>query len=167
MERINDPRIEDAGKKLAQALSLSGFFGLDFLLENGSGYPYLLEMNPRATQLGHLPLENPGDGGSLAEALWLAWTGSVAPQPPTYAAPAKLPQRVAFYPQALVLGQNNSLLTSAWLDRPDEEPDLVRELSHMGWPERRLLYRLFHQFYSVPPDEPVVFLDSKSGANVC
>ena len=83
VERINDPRIEDAGRKLAQALSLSGFFGLDFLLENGSGYPYLLEMNPRATQLGHLPLENPGDGGSLAEALWLAWTGNEAPQPPT------------------------------------------------------------------------------------
>ncbi len=165
VERINDPRIEDAGKKLAQALSLSGFFGLDFLLENGTGNPHLLEMNPRATQLGHLPLENSGDGGSLAEALWLAWTGSEATQPPTFAARAKLPQRVAFYPQALVLGPNNSLLTSAWLDRPDEEPDLVWELSQMGWPERRLLYRLFHQFYAVPPDEPVVFSDSESGAN--
>ena len=166
VERINDPKIDDAGRKLAQALSLSGFFGLDFLLEDGTGYPYLLEMNPRATQLGHLPLENPGDGASLAEALWLAWTGNMAPQPAIYAASAKVPQRVAFYPQALVLGPNNSLLTSAWLDRPDEEPDLVRELSHTGWPARRLLYRLFHQFYSVPPDEPVVFSDSKSGANV-
>ena len=165
VERIKDPRIEDAGKKLAQALSLSGFFGLDFLLENGTGNPYLLEMNPRATQLGHLPLENSGNGASLAEALWLAWTGGALSQPPLVDGSTEIPQRVAFYPQALVLGPNNSLLTSAWLDRPDEEPDLVRELSQTGWPDRRLLYRLFHRLYSVPPDEPVVFSDSASGAN--
>ena len=166
VERINDPRIEDAGRKLAQALSLSGFFGLDFLLENGSGYPYLLEMNPRATQLGHLPLENSGNGGSLAEALWLAWTGSARSQPPLVDGTIEIPHRIAFYPQALVLGANNSLVTSAWLDRPDEEPDLVRELSRTGWPERRFLYRLFHRLYSAPPDEPVVFSDSMSRANV-
>ena len=159
VERINDPRIENAGRKLAQALSLSGFFGLDFLVEDGTGDPYLLEMNPRATQLGHLPLENPCHGGSLAEALWRAWTGNMAQQPAIHAAFAEVPQRVAFYPQALVLGPNNSLLTSAWLDRPDEEPELARELSQTGWPERRLLYRLFHQFYSARPDEPVVFSD--------
>jgi hypothetical protein len=164
VERINDPRIEDAGRKLAQALNLSGFFGLDFLLENGSGYPYLIEMNPRATQLGHLPLENPRDGSSLAEALWLAWTGNKATQAGKYS--SQLPQQIAFYPQALVLGTSNSLLASAWLDCPDEEPDLVRELSRTGWPERRLLYRLFHQFYSVPPDEPVFFSDANSDANV-
>jgi len=160
VERIKDQGIEEAGRKLAKALSLSGFFGLDLLLEKSSGYPYLLEMNPRATQLGHLPLENQGQGGSLAEALWLAWTGNSSPQPAALPTPTKLPQRIAFYPQSLVLGANNSLVTSAWLDRPDEEPDLVRELSQTGWPERRLLYRLFHQFYTVPPDEPVVFSDS-------
>jgi hypothetical protein len=159
VERINEPRVEEAGRKLAKALSLSGFFGLDFLLENDSGHPYLLEMNPRATQLGHLPLENQDDGGgNLAETLWLAWTGNRAPQPTAFPKPTtKPPKRIAFYPQALVLGGNNSLLTSAWLDRPDNEPDLVRELSQMGWPERALLNRLFHRFYAVPPDEPVFF----------
>ena len=160
VERINDHRIEEAGRMLAKALSLSGFFGLDFLLKNGSGDPYLLEMNPRATQLGHLLLESQGHGGSLAEALWLAWTGNRSPQPAAVPTPAKPPQRIAFYPQALVLGANNPLLTSAWLDRPDDEPALVRELSQVGWPERGRLYRLFHQFYAVPPDEPVVFPDS-------
>ena len=105
------------------------------------------------------------DRGSLAEALWLAWTGNRSPQSPALPTPTKLPQRIAFYPQALVLGASNSLLTSAWLDRPDDEPDLVRELSRVGWPERRLLYRLFHQFYAVPPDEPVVFPDSEGEIN--
>jgi hypothetical protein len=163
VERINDPRIEDAGRKLAKALSLSGFFGLDFLLENGTGDPYLLEMNPRATQLGHLPLENQSDGDSLAGALWRAWTGDRFLQPATPATSSEVPRRIAFYPQALALGATNSLVTSAWLDRPDNEPALVGELSQAGWPNRRLLYRVFHQFYPVAPDEPVVFSDSEGG----
>jgi glutathione synthase/RimK-type ligase-like ATP-grasp enzyme len=163
VERMNDPKIEEAGRRLAKALSLSGFFGLDFLLEDSSGYPYLLEMNPRATQLGHLPLGNQGGAGCLAEALWLAWTGNGSPRPASLTAPTKVPQRIAFYPQSLVLGANSSLLASAWLDRPDDEPILVRELSQAGWPERRLLYRLFHRFYAVPQDKPVVFSDLESG----
>jgi hypothetical protein len=163
VERINDPRVEEAGKKLAKSLSLSGFFGLDFILENGSGQPYLLEMNPRATQLGHIPFERPnGNGANLAEALWRAWTEKRSPQPNVFSTPVELSKRIAFYPQALALGENNSLVTSAWLDRPDKEPDLVQELSRMGWPERRLLYRLFHHFYAVPPDQPVIFPDSEN-----
>jgi formate-dependent phosphoribosylglycinamide formyltransferase (GAR transformylase) len=162
-ERISDPRIEEAGRKLAKALALSGFFGLDFLLEDGHGSPYLLEMNPRATQLGHLPLENSNAGRSLVEALWHAWTGS---PPTTSPASAPLPRRIAFYPQALALGADNSLLSSAWLDRPDQEPELVQELSRMGWPERRLIYRLFHCFYTALPDKPVVFPDSEKASDV-
>jgi len=163
VERINDPRIEEVGRKLAKALSLSGFLGLDFVIENGSGDPYLLEMNPRATQLGHLPLEDQTAGRNLAEALWRGWTDDKPTQPAVNAEPAKFPQRIAFFPQALALGQNSALLASAWLDRPDQEPDLVRELSKTGWPERRLRYRLFHRFYAVRPDQPVLFLDSESG----
>ena len=162
-ERINDPRIEDAGRKLAKALALSGFIGLDFLLEDGQGSPYLLEMNPRATQLGHLQLEDPIAGGSLAEALWNAWTGKRASQPTALTPPAKLPRRIAFYPQALTLGADNSLLNSAWLDRPDEEPVLVQELSRMSWPERRPIYILFHRLYTALPEKPVEFPASENG----
>lgn len=160
--RINDPRIEEAGRKLAKALTLSGFFGLDFILDE-YGSPYLLEMNPRATQLGHLPLEDPSAGGSLAEALWHAWTGKTASQSVPLPESTKLPPRIAFYPQALALGSDNSLVTSAWLDRPYEEPELVRELSRMSWPERRLIYRLFHRLYTAAPDRPVVFPDPENG----
>lgn len=162
VERMNDPRIEDAGRKLAKALSFSGFLGLDFLLESGSELPYLLEMNPRATQLGHLPLEDQSNGRCLAEALWRAWTGKTQSQPVANAASARLPQRIAFFPQALALSQNSPLLASAWMDGPDEEADLVRELSRTGWPERGLIYRSFHWLYATPPDAPVVFSFGKS-----
>ena len=166
VERMNDPRIEDAGRKLAKALSYSGFLGLDFLLKSGSGIPYLLEMNPRATQLGHLPIDNSRNGRNLAEALWLAWTENVPPPPALADGASSAPQRIAFYPQALALGSNNPLLASAWLDCPDEEPDLARELSKMRWPERRLIYRLFHRLYTIPPDEPVIFPDAMKTCHV-
>jgi hypothetical protein len=159
VERIDDPRIEDAGRKLAKALCLSGFFGLDFLLEASTGVPHLLEMNPRATQLGHLPVGGAGDGRTLVEALWLAWRGDRSQERVIDAENNKIPQRIAFYPNALVLGENNPLLSSAWLDCPDDEPNLVRELSKMGWPERSAVYRFFHRFYKISPDKPVVFED--------
>jgi glutathione synthase/RimK-type ligase-like ATP-grasp enzyme len=161
VERINDKRIEDAGRKLAQALSLSGFFGLDFLLEYGSGRPYLLEMNPRATQLGHLPLEDTSEYGTLAEALWCGWADKTPSQPAPAGRPAKLPRRIALYPKALSLAPDSPLLASAWLDRPEGEPDLVRELSKMSWPERSLIYRLFHRFYGTQPEDPTVFPDAE------
>jgi hypothetical protein len=163
VKRLNDPRIQEAGKKIAMALTLSGFFGLDFLLEKGSGYPYLIEMNPRATQLGHLPLENQIEGASLAEALWRAWTGNRSRRPAAPLTPTKLPERIAFYPQALMLGANNSLVNSAYLDRPDQEPELLRELSKTVLPERRLLYRLIHRLYIAHRKEPVVFPDPEDG----
>jgi hypothetical protein len=162
-ERIKDARIEDAGRKLAGALSLSGFFGLDFILERGTGQPYLLELNPRATQLGHLPLENASSGGSLAEVLWMAWTGNAVPRPAPATGPARVPQRIAFYPQALALGADDGELASAWLDRPRDEPSLVRALAKLGSPDKRLIYRLFHSFYVVDGDKPVVFPEARSG----
>lgn len=162
VERIDDPRIEDAGRKLAQSLSLSGFFGLDFHIETGSGRPYLLEMNPRATQLGHLHLADSRNGCCLAEALWMAWTGRSSSRCASATRPAGIPKLIAFFPQALALGPANPLLTSAWLDRPDEEPELVTELSGIGWPQRRMIYRLFHRFYPVSVDEPVSFPEPES-----
>lgn len=160
VKRLNDPRIQEAGRKIAKALTLSGFFGLDFLLEKGSGHPYLLEMNPRATQLGHLPLEDQAEGASLAEALWRAWTGNRSRQPAAPVAPTKLPERIAFYPQALILGANNPLLNAAHLDRPDQEPELLRELSRTLLPPRGLLSRLVYRFHIAHRKEPVVFPES-------
>src|SRR3984885_12186031 len=53
--------IEDAVRLLARKLQLSGFHGLDFVLEQDTDAAYLLELNPRATQLGHLNLSAHGD----------------------------------------------------------------------------------------------------------
>ena len=62
--------IEDAVRLLARELQLSGFHGLDFVLEKDTDAAYLLELNPRATQLGHLNLSAHGDlAGVMARKL--------------------------------------------------------------------------------------------------
>ena len=53
-----------AAERIAKRLELSGFFGLDFVIENGTGLAYLIEMNPRCTPQCPLPL---GRGRDLVE----------------------------------------------------------------------------------------------------
>jgi hypothetical protein len=140
VERMEDPRILDAGVRLASALGISGFFGLDFLLQRDSGEPILLEMNPRGTQLGHLPIDPARHGYStLAGALWSAWTGK---QEPALAFSTIAP-RIAFFPQGASLPADEYGDEPAWLDIPDGEPDLARELSRMPWHRRRWIARTF------------------------
>lgn len=88
----DDARISRAGRLLAERLQLSGFFGLDFVLDSRTGEPFLLELNPRATKLGHVAVANQPD---LAGYLWAHLTNRVAP----VAAP-HLGRAICFYPEA-------------------------------------------------------------------
>ncbi len=87
---IRDERISRAARLLAEQLRLNGFFGLDFIL-NDAGEPMLIELNPRATQLGHVQVASQLD---LAGALWTSWTGLE----PAASGDAGLSELVAFYP---------------------------------------------------------------------
>ena len=51
--------------RITGRLSLSGFVGFDFMIEQASGRSFLIEMNPRATPIGHLAL---GEGRDLVSA---------------------------------------------------------------------------------------------------
>ena len=57
---VRNDEIERASCLMARRLRLNGFHGLDFIIEEGTDAPYLIEMNPRATQLGHLNAESRG-----------------------------------------------------------------------------------------------------------
>lgn len=106
---IDDPRISRAGQLLAAKLELSGFFGLDFILDRHTGEPFLLELNPRSTQLGHIAVAGrPG----LTAHLWSHWSGE--PLPPI--APAELGTSIGFYPDAQLLTQKS---TARSLDLPE------------------------------------------------
>ncbi|PYU61922.1 MAG: hypothetical protein DMG55_05910 [Acidobacteria bacterium] len=47
---------EEVAEKMVRRLNLSVLHGLDWMLETYTGKPYLIEMNLRATQVGHLAL---------------------------------------------------------------------------------------------------------------
>ena len=58
---MRNVEIETAAQLLAKRLKPNGFYGLDFIREEGTGTLYLIELNPRCTQLGHLNVSAQGD----------------------------------------------------------------------------------------------------------
>lgn len=133
--------IESAARLLAHKFKLSGFHGLDFILEEGTRSACLIELNPRCTQLGHLNLSSQGDlAGVIAAKFGI---DSVSPTVTEY--PIQ-DSTIAFFPQAFKSNPESVYLTQAYHDVPWEEPALVRELLRDSWPDRQLLNRIFRNF---------------------
>jgi ATP-grasp domain len=120
-------------ERVARRLSLSGFFGLDFMIENGSGATYLIEMNPRCTPLCHLRL---GKGRDMVGALAAQLSG----QPLRENAPITEKDLIAYYPAALKC--KSDLLHSSFHDVPSDEPELAEELLR-PWSKRNMMTRLY------------------------
>jgi hypothetical protein len=142
---IQNAEISQAAQLLARQFMLSGFHGLDFILEEGTGAAYLIEMNPRCTQLGHLRVEGQGD---LAGIFSAALKGVDPPQPDD----CITAETIAFFPQAFSWNPQSPYLHSGYHDVPWEEPRLFRELLREQWPDRQLLARIYHSFR--PPRKP-------------
>ena len=138
IQRIDNRAMADAAKLLASRLRLTGFYGLDFMMEHASENPYLIEMNPRCTQLGHFRF---GSAPNLAATFMANLRG----EPPSTAGEPLPLDTIALFPQALngVNGDSRSAHRS-YLDVPWDEPELIRELKKDAWPERRWLSRLYH-----------------------
>jgi len=136
---VDNPEMMLAAERLARRLRLSGFFGLDFMIEDGSGAPYLIEMNPRCTPLCNLQL---GEGRDMVGAL----SAQLSDKPLQAAPPATQNDVIAYFPQSWHWDRKSKLLESSFHDVPWEEPDLVRELLLLPWPDRSLLARLFDRF---------------------
>lgn len=140
---IEHSEIAQAACALAKKLELSGFHGLDFMLEATSGAAYLIELNPRCTQLGHLPIAGRGDlAGLLCEKLGADWARSGEPPGTTG---LKVGETIAFFPKALHWNETRSYLHEGYQDTPWAEPALMRELLQESWPDRRWAARLYHR----------------------
>ena len=132
LRSIENTEMAEATEKVARRLNLSGVHGFDFILEAGTGNAYLIEMNPRATQVGHLTL---GPGRDLPAALYAALSGGVIQSAP------KLTESdtIALFPHEWLRNPQSSFLQSGYHDVPWDEPQLVRACiaSH---PKRRGWY---------------------------
>jgi predicted ATP-grasp superfamily ATP-dependent carboligase len=119
----------NTARKIAARLKLSGIHGFDFMLQAGTRTPYLIEINPRATQLCHLTL---GPGRDLPAALFAALTGK------TVAPPQKLTDNdtIALFPQEWIRDPQSLFLRSAYHDVPSQEPRLVEACLRSGRKQR-------------------------------
>ena len=159
IRRIENQGMTQAAQYLASRLKLTGFYGLDFVMASGTNIPYLIEMNPRCTQLGHLEF---ADQGSLAGVFSAAWRGESRPLDIKRPIRAQL---IAFFPQARVAGGVcNQFIDAGYHDVPIDEPRLVDELMLRSWPERHWVARLYHSIKPRARSNPVVFEEINSTA---
>jgi carbamoylphosphate synthase large subunit len=128
---VDNAEMNRCAERLARRLSLSGFFGLDFMIEEGTNHAYLIEMNPRCTPLCHLRL---GKGRDMIGALWAQLSGRPLPE----IRPITENDMIAYFPQAM--NSKSEFLQSSFHDVPQAEPDLMREFLK-PWPDRSLLFR--------------------------
>ena len=91
---VDNKEMRFAAERVAARLKLSGFFGLDFMIENGSNAVYLIEMNPRLAPPCYLRL---GKGSDLPGAFWAQLTAQ--PLPDHRAVTQN--EMIAYLPQAL------------------------------------------------------------------
>jgi ATP-grasp domain len=119
LRAIDNAEISLAIKKVVRRLDLSGLHGFDFILDEQTGNAHLIEMNPRATQVGHLTL---GPGRDLPAALYAAASGM-----PLRTAPRITENdTIALFPQEWIRNRASAFLESGYHDVPWEQPELVR-----------------------------------------
>ena len=113
------PDMTFAEETLVSRLNLSGLHGFDYILDEKSGRAYLIEINPRATQVCHLAM---GTGQNLAEAIYAAVTANNIRET------SKITEKdtVVLFPQELERDATSGYLSTAYHDVPWQEPRLVR-----------------------------------------
>jgi hypothetical protein len=119
VRRIENPEMTEAAEKLVRRLNLSGLCGLDFMLEAGTRNAYLIEINPRCTQVGHLAL---GPGRDIAAALRAAVSEEKVEE--TLSVTEK--DTIALFPQEWLRDSASPYLRTAYHDVPWDEPELIR-----------------------------------------
>jgi hypothetical protein len=116
---VENAEITKAVERLVRELRLSGLLGFDFIIEEGTGVPWLIEMNPRATQMSHLNL---GPGRDLPSCLRkLFWN-----EPAADSAPDTRDTTLALFPQEWRRDPASEFLKRGYHDVPWGEPGLIR-----------------------------------------
>jgi hypothetical protein len=126
---IENAEMSAAAEEMVGQLNLSGLQGFDFMLEADTGNAHLIEINPRATQVGHLAL---GPGHDLPAALYSALSGE------PYRAAPKVTENdtIALFPQEWMRDPASSFLLSGYHDVPWEEPALIRACVGKRWKQK-------------------------------
>jgi hypothetical protein len=146
-----------AAQLIAARLKLSGFFGLDFMIENGSNRTYLIELNPRCTPLSHFQL---GEGRDLIGAFAAELQGGSCRRLPAVTTSGM----ISYFPQAVIC--KSQFRQTSFNDIPEEQPELVEDLLH-PWSERSLLGRLLDRIRLITHNKPVSEFIFTEALNAC
>ena len=115
---IENAEMSATAETIVGGLNLSGFHGLDYMLESEAGNAHLIEINPRSTQVGHLTM---GPGRDLPAALFSAVSGRTLRESPEVTEK----NTVALFPQEWLRDSESAFLKTCYHDVPWEEPKLV------------------------------------------
>jgi ATP-grasp domain-containing protein len=132
VRRVDRPELVAGARRLARRLGLSGFIGLDFMMDD-AGNALVIEMNARITPLCNLRLEG---GPDLIGAFMQSLTGrETVPRQP---APAGL---IAHFPAAWHWNSADERLAYCYKDIPWKQPALLAAMLQPPWPDRRPVVR--------------------------
>jgi hypothetical protein len=115
---IENSEISTAVEKVVRRMGLSGLYGFDFMVETSTGNAYLIEVNPRSTQVGHLTL---GPGRDLPAALY----GALSENPIRLAPAITHYDTIALFPHEWARDPHSEFLRTGYHDVPWDAPDLV------------------------------------------
>jgi hypothetical protein len=142
---VDNPAMRAAAERLARRLNLTGFFGLDFMIAEGSGDAYLIELNPRVTQLCHLKL---GPGRDLTSALYEKLSGVPADRTPSRITS----DRIVIFPNAWMGNLGDEIIASGYHDVPWDDPELLDQMLKPIWCNRGLVFSAVEWFRSLGRD---------------
>ena len=115
---IDSPAMTDAAEKLVRRLGLSGFVGLDFVIDAKTSEPFFIELNARPTQICHIALDARSDMiGNLAVALGAT--------PPLRRLPNVGSSTIALFPQECWRNPDSEYLHAAHHDVPWSTPEFI------------------------------------------
>ena len=118
---VRNPEMLHAATRITGRLGLSGFVGFDFMIEQASGRSFLIEMNPRATPIGHLAL---GEGRDLVS----AFSRHVLGLTTANRVPIPACEKIALFPTAWHTDPAGLWRHEAYHDVPWEEPVLMQNV---------------------------------------
>jgi carbamoyl-phosphate synthase L subunit-like protein len=119
LQFVDNAEMADSAEKMVRRLGLSGFVGFDFMIEDATGDAYLIEINGRSTQVGHLAL---GPGRNLPVAMLAAVSGEPEPAVPA----VTNNDTIALFPFEWLQNPQSPYLLSAYHDVPWEEAEFIR-----------------------------------------
>jgi predicted ATP-grasp superfamily ATP-dependent carboligase len=120
VQLVDRPDVTAYAAKMIEVLGLSGFSSFDFLLEEETGMPYLLECNPRISVSSYIGTHF---GADLSRELYKALAGARDTAHPVPHEPLR-EQTVALFPQEWLRSPQSPALRSCVIDAPWDDPEL-------------------------------------------